>query len=634
MIRSVFPGKMIVFILQMAICKKPKILNSHRSILNSIGGKRGFFTAFRMTDGKNCRTHPPAAHLSVSNYTPSRPCLQDLFSGGDSDTFFPASLLSYSYLSCGDERMKAIQLKERPIQGNGTWYAGLAAVLSQNGVKALLYAGCVLLASGLGCFGLPLPIAACLVLCASVPLQAGAALLGALGGYLLFWGWELAMEPVALSLSCFVGFALFRRTPVSRSALCAGLCAAVGGLFLLDSGVGILPLCKLAARTGVAALIPAALTRTLPRAPIPTAAPRKLPSPELLPQLRVEKALHLMHGILAREDPIVQPIRLAEVYDEAAERVCSCCVRHALCWEQNAEDTYRDLCAAGELILSRGEAQREDFPTRYTDRCCHVAGFLTAVNQAMDRLLARRREAHRLEESRRVATGQYLALERLLSALSRPLPEQGPCFAPELAVGSAGRAGSEISGDRGAAFRDRLGNYCILLCDGMGTGMEARVESDRAVRLLTAFLESGMEPDAALSLVNGFYVLRKQSAFATFDLLKLDLRTGAGSAYKWGAAPSYLLREGAIEEIGTAAPPPGLTAQSRAPGQYELSLREGETLVMVSDGAYGEETARRLQEFTQGSVRDLAACLIAQDEEASDDRTAVVIRLKELRIER
>ena len=160
------------------------------------------------------------------------------------------------------------------------------------------------------------------------------------------------------------------------------------------------------------------------------------------------------------------------------------------------------------------------------------------------------------------------------------------------------------------------------------------MESDRAVRLLTAFLESGMEPDAALSLLNGFYVLRKQSAFATFDLLKLDLRTGAGSAYKWGAAPSYLLREGAIEEIGTAAPPPGLTAQSRAPGQYELSLREGETLVMVSDGAYGEETARRLQEFTQGSVRDLAACLIAQDEEASDDRTAVVIRLKELRIER
>ena len=51
---------------------------------------------------------------------------------------------------------------------------------------------------------------------------------------------------------------------------------------------------------------------------------------------------------------------------------------------------------------------------------------------------------------------------------------------------------------------------------------------------------------------------------------------------------------------------------------------------MVSDGAYGEETARRLTQFAQGSVRDLAACLIAQDVDADDDRTAVVIRLKQV----
>ena len=500
------------------------------------------------------------------------------------------------------------------------------------------------LLSGLGFFGGPLPLAACLPLCVgespreerpsplSFWLFGSAALLGACGGYALLWGWTLAMEPLALSLSCFVGAALFRGTPVSRPALCAGLCAAVGGLFLLDTGLGLLLLWKLAAKTAAAALVPAIWERGAFARHRQRPEQRPAQPAALLPQKRIETALQIMHGVLSREDPIVQPIRLAEIYDEAAERVCRCCVRHGLCWEQNAEDTYRDLCAAGEAILSRGEAQREDFPARFTDRCCHTAGFLTAVNQALDRLLARRREEHRREEGRRVAAGQYLTLERLLSALTRPLPEGNPVFAPELAVGCAGRAGSQISGDRGSAFRDRLGNYCVLLCDGMGTGPEARTESDRAARLLTAFLESGMEPDAALGLLNGFYVLRKQSAFATLDLLRLDLRTGAAALYKWGAAPSYLQRDGGVEEIGTAAPPPGRTAQSRAPGQYELSLREGETLVMVSDGAYGEETARRLTEFSQGSVRDLAACLIAQDQtDADDDRTAVVVRLRELR---
>ena len=504
------------------------------------------------------------------------------------------------------------------------------------------------LLSGLGLFGAPLPLGASLILCvgetgptghagrlcrveASFWVRASTALLGACVGYALLWGWTLAMEPLALSLSCFVGALLFRRMPVSRPALSAGLCAAVGGLFLMDSGLGILPLLKLLARIGAAALIPALCERGIPAGTRWEPEPQPAADPTLPPQKRVERALQIMHGVLAREDPIVQPIRLAEVYDEAAERVCRCCVRYHQCWEQNAEDTYQDLCAAGETILARGEAQREDFPTRFTERCCHTAGFLTAVNQALDRLLTRRREEHRRMEGRRVAAGEYLALERLLAALSRPLPELNPVYVPELAVGCAGRGGNRVSGDRGSAFRDRFGNYCVLLCDGMGTGMEARVESDRAARLLTAFLESGMEPDAALSLLNGFYVLRKQSVFATLDLLKLDLRTGSATLYKWGAAPTYLRREDGVEEIGTAAPPPGLTAESRAPGQYELSLREGETLVMVSDGAYGEETARRLTAFTQGSVRDLAACLIAQDRaDAEDDRTAVVVRIREI----
>ena len=578
----------------------------------------------------------PSAHTGTDegnreNYTPTGPFLQQLFSGCISDNFFSPSLLSYCYLSCGDERMKGIQLKEKSIRRIGALYAGRTDAWRQKGREGLQELVLSFLLSGLGFFSAPLPIAACLVLCASAPLQAGSALLGACSGYILLWGWELAMEPVALSLSCFVGYALFRRTPVSRSALCAGLCVAVGGLFLLDSGVGILPILRLAVKTGSASLTPLAGTRVRPADPLGTLEAKSMPLRVLPPQPQAEKALRIMYGVLAREDPILQPVRLTEVYDEAAERVCRCCGRYGQCWEQNAEDTYRDLCAAGEAIVGRGEAQREDFPERFTERCCHTAGFLTAVNQSLDRLLTQHRVEHRRAEGRRVAAEQYLAMERLLAALTRPLPMQAPAYAPEMAVGSATRDGIGVSGDRGSAFRDRLGNYCVLLCDGMGTGPEARVESDRAARLLTAFLESGMEPDAAMGLINGFYVLRKQSAFATLDLLRLDLRSGDAALYKWGAAPSYLWRAGTVEEIGTAAPPPGLTAGSRVPGQYELSLRDGETLVMVTDGAYGEETARRLTEFTKGSVRDLAACLIAQDQtNAEDDRTAVVIRLRSI----
>ena len=546
--------------------------------------------------------------------------------------------------------MKGTVLKEKTALGRAAELAGRLAAsrAGWTALEALGWGVGSFLLADLPLLGAPGPLAACLPLCvegvtqtegrADCPryrfglLNLVAALVGACGGYVLFWGWELALEPLALALSSFAGAVIFQRTPVSRSLLAASLCAAVGGLFLLDAGFGLLPLLRLGLGTGLGALTPELLDRALAGKPakVPRAAPGQPPA--LPAQKAVEKALRTMHGVLAREDPVLQPLQLAEVYDFAAEQVCRCCVRGAQCWEQNAEATYRDLCAAGEAIVQRGAALREDLPERFTDRCCHTEGFLTAVNQSLDAQLARRREEYRRAEGRRVAAGQYLALERLLAVLTRPAPKTPLRYAPELAVGSACRVGNELSGDRGATCRDRFGCFYVLLCDGMGTGQAARTESDLAARLLTAFLETGLEADTALELLNGFYVLRKDSAFATLDLLKLDLRGGEGTLYKWGAAPSCLRRGTGVETIGTATPPPGLeAAEGRVPGQYELSLKEGETLVMVSDGAWGEETARRLSEFAEGTVRDLAACLIAQDEtDGADDRTVVVVRLRPL----
>ena len=553
------------------------------------------------------------------------------------------------------EEMNGTSLKEKTASGRvrAALRNGASRLAASRPGRAALGAGihglCALLLAAPGLLGGPLPAAACLSLCVGSDLRterradrpsggtgglatAFAAMLGACGGYVLFWGWELAMEPLALALSCFAGAVIFRRIPSSRTALAAGLCAAVGALFLLDTGVSFLPLLRLALGTIVSAGTPRFYERVLTGEPAEglRTAPKQR---QALPAGKAaEKALRTMHGVLAREDPVIQPQQLAEVYDCAAERVCRCCVRNAQCWEQNAEDTYRDLCAAGEAIVQRGAALREDLPERFTARCCHTEGFLTAVNQALDEQMTRRREERRRAEGRRVAAGQYLALERLLAVLARPAPTTPLRYAPELAVGSACKIGNEISGDRGATCRDRFGCFYVLLCDGMGTGPAARGESDRAARLLTAFLETGLEADTALEFLNGFYVLRKDAAFATLDLLKLDLRSGEGVLYKWGAAPSCLRRGAGVEIIGTATMPPGLEAgEGRVPGQYGLSLKEGETLVMVSDGAWGEETSRRLSEFTEGSVRDLASCLITLGEsDASDDRTVVVLRLRSL----
>ena len=615
-----------------------------------------------------------------------------------------------------------------------------------------------LLLSSAALGGRPLPLAACFLISEGRWPTAAAAAAGAAAGYVLLWGWENTLE--MLSLCLLFGFArlIFRKTPVSLPLLGASLTAAVGAVFLLDTGFSAFYLTHYLARVGMVWLAPqiylAALEERDLRARlalgglgllslagflppiglclgcgIALALSAAFPAGELLPGLlcglaldlgaglggqmtgamalaglvrlapgldrpkakplacflaamiwplffgalrwpaaigfglgavgilllpdgrakalpavkaaqtpaeplrRVARVMASMYEILSRDPGPVQGEELAEVYDFAAAQVCKCCVRSAVCWEQAAEQTYVDLCQAGKAILHRGSAVREDFPARFSDSCRHMEGFLTAVNGKLDERLLRKREAHRLQESRSVAAGCYLFVSRLLGRLADREEAKGVeiRFTAELAVGSAARSGSEVSGDRGATCRDRWGNFYVLLCDGMGTGPEARLESDRAARLLAGLLEAGVPPDEAMAQLNGFYVLRKGSVFSTVDLVMLSLSTGEGRLYKWGAAPSYLLRGKAVEKIGTASPPPGCgVGSAHAAGQYPLSLKEGETLFLVSDGAFGEETEKRIAELRSGTVRDLAGCLITLGEHGDDDRTVAVLRLRAL----
>jgi stage II sporulation protein E len=114
----------------------------------------------------------------------------------------------------------------------------------------------------------------------------------------------------------------------------------------------------------------------------------------------------------------------------------------------------------------------------------------------------------------------------------------------------------------------------------------------------------------------------------TVDLLEIHLDSGRAAIYKWGAAPSWLLGSCGAEKIGTAEPPPGLSVTEGRETVERLSLRRGETLVLLSDGAGGEDSLR----FSWGRTGEPASELAAEILEASrtdgcDDATVAVVRL-------
>lgn len=231
--------------------------------------------------------------------------------------------------------------------------------------------------------------------------------------------------------------------------------------------------------------------------------------------------------------------------------------------------------------------------------------------------------------------GVPLRAEELKQPGTLCLVESEP-FLAVVGVAAREKDGQTVNGDMGAWFKDDAGRLNIFLCDGMGSGQEARTDSALAVELLEKFLKAGLEPLEALRTLNDSLALRGEESggFTTIDLLRLDLFSGEGALYKLGAAPSYLRRGGEVSRITGQSLPAGLTMLGDGqPDVLPLKLAAGDWLVMASDGVAGAEDgwiSDVLKAWEGSSPRLLAHNLLdgaAHRQTPGDDRTVVAIKL-------
>ena len=178
----------------------------------------------------------------------------------------------------------------------------------------------------------------------------------------------------------------------------------------------------------------------------------------------------------------------------------------------------------------------------------------------------------------------------------------------------------------------------MLLCDGMGAGFPARRESALAVRLLEQFLRAGVRPENALRTLSSALALRNDETaggFTTVDLLRVDLFTGEGAVYKYGAAPTYVRKGPAVNRITGASLPAGLVSgEGAAPDVTSLRLEAGDWVVLVTDGVAGGEGDQWVRDilaaFAGDSPRELAQAVLDGSRAragAADDRTVLALRL-------
>ena len=437
---------------------------------------------------------------------------------------------------------------------------------------------------------------------------------------------ELSIQPNygAAALFCLAAIVCHAAKP-RFAALRAGLYFLVIAVssFLFGAGETMFaPGIFLGTLLGLLLWKPAQAALSLQEAPLDAARERALSA--------ASGALWSLSADLQRGCPSGLEPQSAAVFDKAAEEICRSCAKWSVCWEQNAQETFRLLSRASRGILRRGQAKRDDLPPLFLARCCHTDSFLRAVNDALSTQLAKVQYQSRLAESRQILCDQYRMLSRLLQDLAERAPVQAESdqYAPELGFRATGLRGASISGDYGASFR--AGEwYYLLLCDGMGAGEEARHEALAASALLKELIESGIDAHDAMQTINGLYILRDGGGFAAIDLLQVSLISAEGFLHKWGAAPSFLKFGRMVQSLGSPLPPPGLgVGRSYGPEYIRISMQRGEAMILTSDGVDAQMTERYLQNCGELSVRELAAGVVSSSESAApDDRTAAVLRL-------
>lgn len=152
-------------------------------------------------------------------------------------------------------------------------------------------------------------------------------------------------------------------------------------------------------------------------------------------------------------------------------------------------------------------------------------------------------------------------------------------------VASEKQDGAAVSGDNFALYTLESGQYNICLSDGMGSGSAASKESGLVVDLMEKFMEAGFSRETAIRMMNSAMVMQgEDNSFSTMDLAVIDLYSGKLDLTKIGAAASFLRREDETECISCASLPAGADPSESAPAPLESYMKDGDFLVMVTDG--------------------------------------------------
>ena len=470
------------------------------------------------------------------------------------------------------------------------------------------------------------PLAAGLLAACRPGGTALAALAGSAAGAFVFLPFGPALRCCGILVLVCAVLSAFRETKWFRHALfrpltAAGSALAVELAYTLQMGLTGQGLTRMAACTVLSGILCHYCALVLRETSIPRRQTQRLESDGIRRRLRLSaQALRSLCESFSVPAPKKEE-NPAVIFDRAAEVVCRGCALRDVCWNKEYVSTFNAFNDATPALLDRGRAEPGDFAVHFSSRCIHFPQLLSAINTEVTALLLRRQYRRQLERERERSRGQYAQLGELV-AQAIAVPEApaaaGTELAYDVAMASAPKEGQRVCGDSLTYFTVGSRRLYLLLSDGMGSGREAQRESLTTLRLLEQFLKAGIEAEPALKTMNAALNLRsdEQGSFTTIDLLCVELAERQASLYKYGAAPTYIKRQGSVRRLTSSALPAGLHDGIGVPPVSRFPLEEDSLVLMISDGVADSVEDQWLQDLLtgwQGEDPDGLVSLVLQE---------------------
>ncbi|MBO6126424.1 MAG: SpoIIE family protein phosphatase [Clostridia bacterium] len=144
--------------------------------------------------------------------------------------------------------------------------------------------------------------------------------------------------------------------------------------------------------------------------------------------------------------------------------------------------------------------------------------------------------------------------------------------------------GETRCGDSYKNFYDGLGNFYVILSDGMGKGDMASISGNIVTHLTYNMLRSGVELEPTVFIINSILMEKSSDeSLATLDILKVNLFTGKAVLLKLGAASSFIKSEKKILKIPSNLPPIGILPEVKIK-KIPINFKDNDLIMMFSDG--------------------------------------------------